>query len=150
MALQIRALREQRHMSQTELGHAIDMAQTWVSKLENPDYGKMSVTTLLRLAHAFGTDLEIKFRPFSTTIDRLSKQSDDYFLVPSFKDEFEQQPLSETERNAGFAHLSSAPVCTRIVTGSAMSAFKRSEEQLPSRIGAKPERQITDGAYAAL
>ena len=90
MALQIRALRDQRHISQKELGDAIGMAQTWVSKLENPDYGKMSVSTLLRLAHEFDTDLEIKFRPFSTTIDRLPKQSDDYFLVPSFKDEFEQ------------------------------------------------------------
>src|SRR5256885_1042650 len=74
MALQIRALREQRKMSQKELGQAIDMAQTWVSKLENPDYGKMSVSTLLRLAAAFDTDLEIKFRPFSMTIDRLPKQ----------------------------------------------------------------------------
>src|SRR5665213_79996 len=75
MALQIRALRDQRVMSQKQLGDAIGMAQTWVSKLENPDYGKMSVATLLRLAAAFDTDLEIKFRPFSKTIDHLPKQT---------------------------------------------------------------------------
>src|SRR5208282_2060622 len=73
VALQIRALREQRKkMTQAQLGDHIGMAQTWVSKLENPDYGKMTVATLLRLAtDAFDTDLEIKFRPFSETISSL-------------------------------------------------------------------------------
>jgi len=37
VALQIRALREARQITQTKLGEAIGMAQTWVSKLENPD-----------------------------------------------------------------------------------------------------------------
>jgi hypothetical protein len=63
------------------------MAQTWVSKLENPDYGKMTVATLLRLAEAFDTDLEIKFRSFSTTLDTLPKQGPEYFSVPSFEHE---------------------------------------------------------------
>ncbi len=64
------------------------MAQTWVSKLENPDYGKMTVATLLRLADAFDTDLEIKFRPFTESVDTLTRQSEDYFTVPSFTEEF--------------------------------------------------------------
>ena len=88
VALQIRALREQRNkITQRQLGHALGMAQTWVSKLENPEYGKMSVATLLRLAEAFNTDLEIKFRPFSTTIDTLSTQGPEYFRVPGFEEE---------------------------------------------------------------
>jgi transcriptional regulator with XRE-family HTH domain len=88
IALQIRALRDQRHMSQSALGDEIGMAQTWVSKLENPDYGKMTVATLLRLADAFDTDLEIKFRPFTESVDTLTRQSEDYFTVPSFTEEF--------------------------------------------------------------
>jgi len=89
VALQIRALREQRNkMTQKQLGDAIGMAQTWVSKLENPDYGKMTVATLLRLAtDAFDTDLEIKFRPFSETISSLPRQGPGYFHVPSFEEE---------------------------------------------------------------
>jgi transcriptional regulator with XRE-family HTH domain len=88
VALQIRALREQRnHMTQKQLGDAMGKAQTWISQLENPDYGKMSVTTLLRLAKEFDTDLEIKFRPFSTTIDTLPDQGPEYFTVPSFEEE---------------------------------------------------------------
>ena len=88
VALQIRALRHQRDMTQAKLGDAIGMAQTWVSKLEDPEYGKMTVATLLRLAGAFDTDLEIKFRPFSKTLDSLPNQGPEYFYVASFEDEF--------------------------------------------------------------
>lgn len=89
VALQIRALRKQRNdMTQKDLGDAIDMKQTWISKLENPEYGKMTVATLLRLAEAFDTDLEIKFRPFSRTLDELPSQRSNYFEVPSFEEEF--------------------------------------------------------------
>ena len=99
IALQIRALREQRRQSQASLGEHLGMAQTWVSRLENPDYGKMTVATVLRLAAAFDTDLEIKFRPFSTTIDALSRQSAAYFLVPSFEDEFAEESMVQNRRH---------------------------------------------------
>ncbi|MCX6634508.1 MAG: helix-turn-helix transcriptional regulator [Acidobacteria bacterium] len=95
VALQIRALRLQRdNMTQKQLGDAIGMAQTWVSKLENPEYGKMTVATLLRLAEAFDTDLEIKFRPFSRTVDMLSRQGTGYYEVPSFEEEFGSEELT--------------------------------------------------------
>ena len=97
VALQIRALRQARNMTQKALGDAIGMAQAWVSKLENPDYGKMTVATLLRLARAFDTDLEVKFRPFSTTIRDLPRQGPEYFDVPSFDDEFGTDELSSDE-----------------------------------------------------
>jgi len=48
----------------------------------------MTVATLLRLAEAFDTDLEIKFRPFSRTLDSLATQGPEYFVVPSFDDEY--------------------------------------------------------------
>jgi transcriptional regulator with XRE-family HTH domain len=118
MALQIRALREQRKMSQTALGEELGMAQTWVSKLENPDYGKMTVATLLRLADAFDTDLEIKFRPFSTTLHTLPRQGREYFVVPSFADEFSLDVLSSEEQ----------------VRGEQVSAFELQRRDVPSRI----------------
>ena len=90
VALQIRALRQQHEMTQAELGKAIGMAQTWISKLEDPDYGKMTVATLLRLAGAYDADLEIKFRPFSKTLDSLPTQGPEYFHVPTFEEEFGQ------------------------------------------------------------
>lgn len=95
IALQIRALRDARELTQKGLGDVLGMAQTWVSKLENPEYGKVTVATLLRLAEAFDTDLEIKFRPFSRSLDSLPTQGTEYFSVPSFDEEFgERDDLS--------------------------------------------------------
>ena len=95
VALQIRALRTQRNnMTQKTLGEAIGMAQTWISKLEDPEYGKMTVATLLRLAKAFDADLEIKFRPFSKLLDCLPVQGPEYFTVPSFEEEFGMDSLA--------------------------------------------------------
>ena len=152
MALQIRALREQRNkMSQKQLGDAIGMAQTWVSRLENPDYGKMSVATLLRLAAAFDTDLEIKFRPFSRTINALPHQTDDYFVVPSFNDEFEKSALSEEEQNRGFAHLERDSACRHLVSGSALeglTGYRGDHDDRPLHRGATSERTTTLQQYA--
>jgi len=88
IALQIRSLREQRNgMTQKQLGDAIGKKQTWISVLEDPEYGKMSVATLLSLAEAFDTDLEIRFRPFSRALHELTKQGPEYFEVRSFEEE---------------------------------------------------------------
>lgn len=95
MAIQVRELREKRDMTQSELGAKLGKTQAWVSQLENPDYGKMTVSTLLKLANAFDTDLEIKFRPFSTTIEALPKQGPEYFIVPSFTEEYGDPKESE-------------------------------------------------------
>src|SRR5579862_2266026 len=135
MALQIRALREQREMSQTKLGDAIGMAQTWVSKLENPDYGKMTVATLLRLSDAFDTDLEIKFRPFSTTIDTLPRQGKEYFTVPSFSDEFSLEELTK-EEEARMLDRQSRPGPYRVLGGSALDGLRGQQGDSLSRIGA--------------
>ena len=146
VALQIQSLRVQRKMTQKQLGDAIGMAQTWVSKLENPEYGKMTVSTLLRLANEFDTDLEIKFRPFSKSIHDLTRQGPDYFQVPSFGEEREMGILAP-ERLIESARSTIGPV--RPVYCAVFETFKSAGFNISSeRIG--PPRIKSGGSVRQL
>ncbi len=65
LPIQIRSLRDAQVMTQAELGKKAGMAQERICKLEDPDYGTFTITTLLRLASAFDVGLIVRFAPFS-------------------------------------------------------------------------------------
>ena len=92
IALQVRALREERKITQAQLGVLMGKAQAWISRLEDPDYGKVTVATLLELAEAFDTALVIRFATFSELLDRLTTLSpEDYSVVGFLDDNFLQE-----------------------------------------------------------
>lgn len=64
IAFQIRAIREQRELTQGQLGALCGKAQGWISQLENPNYGRFSLSTLKTLARAFDCMLEVRFKSF--------------------------------------------------------------------------------------
>jgi transcriptional regulator with XRE-family HTH domain len=66
VARQIRALREQRGWSQIELARRCDKPQSVISRLEDPDYGKLSLQTLFDLRAAFDVGLEVRFIEYQT------------------------------------------------------------------------------------
>jgi len=70
-AAQIKALREQRDMSQQELAEKIGTKQSGISRLENINYDSWKIDTLRRIAKAYGLWLDIEFREFSELPGRI-------------------------------------------------------------------------------
>lgn len=94
LALQIRAMRDQEGWSQQELAQYVGMNQNAISRLENPRYGKATLTTLKRLARVFDVAILIQFVPFSRfsfwwTGTRFEDHglNDSFYSIPSFSDE---------------------------------------------------------------
>lgn len=103
LPFQIRTLREQRGLSQRDLGERTGMRQNAISRLEKPDYGSLSVNTLLRLASAFDVALLIKFVPFRKLLDEFSDLSIEALEVNSFDDELpELENVAAITANTSF------------------------------------------------
>ena len=94
IALQIRATRDRRKITQAQLAQESGMKQNNLSRLESPDYGKQTISSLKRIAKALDVALVVRLVPFSQYIDWLSGTSRvdagisiDSMAVPSFVEE---------------------------------------------------------------
>ena len=94
IAFQIRATRDRRKLTQAELAEASGMTQNNLSRLESPDYGKQTISSLKRIADALDIALVVRFVPFSQYIDWLSSTpridrglSPESLSVPSFDED---------------------------------------------------------------
>lgn len=72
IAFQIRATRDAQELTQGELAQAAGMSQNNLSRLEDPGYGKHTISSLKRIAEALDVALVVRFVPFSQYIDWLS------------------------------------------------------------------------------
>ena len=61
VALQIRALRDARGWSQSDLERESGVTQPAISRCERIGYGRQTITTLLKLAEAFDVGVDISF-----------------------------------------------------------------------------------------
>jgi transcriptional regulator with XRE-family HTH domain len=83
--LKIRAMRKDRGWSQKELADRVGMTQEGVSRLENPNYGKLTLTTLMRLASVFDVGLDVDFVPYTRLVDKAAYRSRDDMHVPDYE-----------------------------------------------------------------
>ena len=87
IALQIRALRKSKFETQEALGEAAGKPANVISRLENPNYGKVRIQTLIELADAFDVALVVRFTTFGELASSIEDTSDAALNVQSFKDE---------------------------------------------------------------
>lgn len=84
LPFQVRAMRKARGWSQADLAKRTEQAQKTISDFENPNYGKLTLTSLKRLAAAFDVGLVVRFVPFSELVDWTASMSHQNMEVPSF------------------------------------------------------------------
>jgi transcriptional regulator with XRE-family HTH domain len=84
IAFQIRALREQRRWSQGDLANKADKTQSVISRLEDPDYGKLSLQSCLEIAGAYDLPLLVQFVEWDDWLSRMSNVSPSALRKRSF------------------------------------------------------------------
>jgi transcriptional regulator with XRE-family HTH domain len=87
LPMKIRCLREAQDLTQRQLGDLAGIKQTWVSKLEDPNYGKLTIATLLKVASALDVGLQIDFVPYSKVLSDAVYRTSGAFFVPKFADD---------------------------------------------------------------
>ena len=101
IAFQVREMRASRGWTQQELGvRAGNMAQERIHHIENPDYGRLSVTTLKRLASAFHVALEVRFISYSELVDRMLSRTPEMLSPPAIENDLRLQPHQDLSTDA--------------------------------------------------
>lgn len=131
LAFQLRSLRDREDWSQEQLAEQVGMNQNAISRLENPFYGKATLTTLKRLAQAFDVALIVRFVPFGELVDWVSSTprvntglSTEALNVPSFEAEIkslaevgEIPRIGEISQPKLESYHDKAPTATQYVFG---------------------------------
>jgi transcriptional regulator with XRE-family HTH domain len=119
LAFQLRSLREKKSWSQPELAKMTDTSQNAISRLENPNYGKATLTTLKKLAAVYDVGLVVRFVPFSQLVNWESRTE---YLERGFGFEtFDVQTFEEEEKNGALdeSPKSISPDLLRSIQGEA-------------------------------
>jgi transcriptional regulator with XRE-family HTH domain len=90
LAYQIYELRTQRGWTQKELAEKLGLKrQSAVARMEDPSYGKLSISTLVKLSSVFDVALSIRFQTYSKFLIEVEDVSPAALRAESFEDEMQ-------------------------------------------------------------
>lgn len=84
---QLKALREQRELTQQDFGKISGMKQAFISRLENPNENCPSLTTLKRIASIYDIGLVVRFVPTSDLVKWDLNLDSESLKVLSYEDD---------------------------------------------------------------
>lgn len=102
LAFQLRTMRDEKGWSQQETAERAKMTQNVISRLENPFYGKATLTTLKRIAATHDVALMVTFVPFSQLVDWVSGTP---YVEQGLRPESMHIPTFEQETRSGAFRL---------------------------------------------
>jgi transcriptional regulator with XRE-family HTH domain len=128
IASQIKALRDQRGLTQEQLAELAGMKQARICVVENVNYSSWTINTLRKLAEAFDVTLRVSFETFGSTLNGMRDFSRESLERISRADEIELDLIIERQHPAGKAVFAQAPTVTAIKS-----------QALLTEIGYKPQ-----------
>lgn len=84
LSYQIRTIRGQRGWSQEEFAERLNTSQSAVSRMEDRQYGKQNLQTLVQIANAFDCGLLVQFVPYDEFIRKTDDLSQEALEVSEF------------------------------------------------------------------
>ncbi len=137
---QIQTLMKQKGFSQEKLAKESNLTQGVISRAANPDYGNLTLNTVLKIAAGFDVAFIGKFVPFSELGNWFTALSEETVRVKSFKEE-------------------DAEMSQALGLGSAEEVIRENVEEIRSelqagsarerKLGSVLERESSHGAAAA-
>ncbi len=97
LAFQVRAMRRAPGLSQAKLAELAGTKQGAIARLEDPNYGKATITTLLKVADVFDVWLSIDFVSFGEGLKRTDDVSEAALNAASFESDPERPLPSPPE-----------------------------------------------------
>lgn len=102
IASQIHLLRNKLNVKQSQLAESIGTKQSVISRLEDPDYGNVNLSTLFKVAEAFDVGLLVKFVSFGKFFNESQEISPEELTVFNYSEEFEYlESKLDTKNNTG-------------------------------------------------
>jgi transcriptional regulator with XRE-family HTH domain len=149
-AFQVRYMREKEGWTQGELARRLGTSQNAVWRLESPNYGKASISTLKRIASTFNVALVVRFVRFSELVDHVLNLSANSFTVDPFDEDLrlghfeEPSPAVAQRRSKEILNIANS------LAGESQEAISRIQRVAPIQNISSPAQSTGELAYEAI